>query len=244
MNKKRTMSMLLVLVFVLSFASPVSAKERLLLGKYTIEQVSEITGYPVNDLKRYEKKVGDKFESEVAKFIERAQAPRAQRSGISVMSWGDNSGSGLPFSVSTYARVGYIHVTADDSTPIINHGHAALAVSSTKNLEIYNKNDTSKVRSNDIWNTVDTYALLSVDVSYTDRKKAAEYGSEHLVGLSYDFLASTDSSKVNCASLVTKTYKESGVLDMYPWFGWSTIIPLDLVNNSHTTKYKVHNFPW
>lgn len=232
MKSFKTLGLAIVLTLTFSIAAFGNT------GNMSLQKVSEITGYTVEDLQEYKDNVGDMFESEIERLIDFALEDQDNNIRMSI--------TGLPFEVSSYAQIGDIHVTSQNKN-VIRHGHAALAINHVFNLEIDGPGYLSEIQNNESWNNYNSYALMrmnSSSASLDDRTVAVTYGVENLQGLEYFALSSTNGDKVNCASLVTKTYKQSGVLDMYPWQGGLTVLPIDLVNSIHTYKVITSEFPW
>lgn len=145
---------------------------------------------------------------------------------------------------------GGIWVTRDDSTPLIDHGHAALVYtvadwdrstiehrgSGTGNglSNIYNLDGDSYWQSR---RTLKVYDVSDTDnggTSYFNMMAAADYASFNLLDLEYALLALKTAPSVNCATLVYKAYKY-GYGDESPIILGSasspTVIPKDLVED-------------
>lgn len=255
MKKAKLFSVILVLLLVFNTvlsAGTVNGRN------LSMQEISRLTGFTVEDLERYKDSLGDQFNVEVERLISYSQE---YNNSINRNDWfrGNdyslNSGKGrgmgkktkIPFLIENYARVGDIHVTAQSQTYGFRHGHAALALNNKINLETYGGNDLSGIKYVSNWQNYKNYALLRIKATsakYEKRVIVADYAKKHLQGLKYNALSATNSKTVNCASLVTKAYKESGVLDMYPWQGNLTVLPIDLVRSIHTYKVITHDFPW
>ena len=251
---KRLKMFCLVFVVLLTFNTVISdatVNQRNL----SLQEVSRLTGFTVEDLEKYKESLGDQFNAEVERLIgysleyNSVDRNSLANRNIQTLTSGKGNGNGkkIPFKIEDYAQVGDIHVTSESQTYGFRHGHAALAIDKYTNLETYGGNDKSGIKKSNKWQRYTSYALLRMKASsviYNKRMIAVEYAKSNLQGLKYNALSATNSKTVNCASLITKAYKESGVLDMFPWQGNITILPIDLVRSLHTYKVITHDFPW
>lgn len=225
-------------------STSVFANEKLILDKYTIEEASELTGFTIEDLLEYEIQLDDYslFESEVEKFIDMFDKYNVEDDVDSII-----YNPGLSFNVSSYADIGDIHITSQGEVSGYAHGHVALAISSTQNLETLGGKTLSAVRSNSGWNNYKEYALLRVkdsSANFRNKVNAVNYGINNLQDLEYYALSSINGSKVNCESLVAKAYKDSGVLDILQSNSVLTVFPEYFVTSNHTEIVVEENFPW
>ncbi len=214
-------------------------------GSYSIEEASRMTGFLEEELLTFKEEVGDNFDFDTEVKRLNASLNNVQtRSGNGV---GD--GGPLPFSVSSYAKAGDIHVTSQDTTPLYAHGHSALAVSNTRNLETLGGSNLSEIRTNSGWNSYGRYTLRrphSDIISSSDINKMIEYSENNLIGISYSSTSNVYSSKVNCASLVQKAFRYGAGLSSKGGLtgGTSIALPADFCDYKITSEVKSYRSIW
>ena len=133
-------------------------------------------------------------------------------------------------------------VTKDFVTMGVDHGHAALMVSGTKTVEHYGSGNDDLPGANgksgeyyfsNLWRHVKSCRVYRYDGITSDQKSdICEYARENLVGWDYSVAASrTNSSKMNCATLVWKAYNHAGITLNGYWKGFPsyTMLPSDFV---------------
>ena len=243
MKKRKLLSILLGSLLTLNLMCGASfADETLILGKYTIQEAADLSGFSVEDLTAYKEIAGDNFDSEVERFIE---------SSISTVDVNNKTTRALPGGLSSFRsriKMGDIHVTADNKTSGYRHGHAALAISSTQNLETLGGSTLSVIRNNQGWENHNTYALVRIKSSSLSSSKiasAVKYGQNNLTGIKYSANSGWGSlSTVNCASLVMRAYKYGANFTFTNSYPTAISLPREFIDSKHTTKIYSYNMPW
>lgn len=134
--------------------------------------------------------------------------------------------------ISEKFKAGQILITHDDATPIIDHGHSAILISSTRTVEHLGSSTTKYSGEYDVdwWQGFSTMKSFNYSDSST-MSAAATYAKNNLTGWEYNALASRYSSnKVNCATLVWKAYNSQNVNVVNTTSG--TVIPKDFDKSS------------
>jgi uncharacterized protein YycO len=110
-------------------------------------------------------------------------------------------------------KKGQILVTDDAATATVDHGHAAILVSTTHTVEHLGKTTTSLSGYYDVgwWQSFDTMKSFNYS-STTVMSNAANYAKNNLQDWKYNaFSNRTSTYTVNCATLVWKAYNSEGV---------------------------------
>lgn len=221
--KRKVLGLILATMVILSLSVPAYASEVTNYSTMNNEEISQLSGIPVEDLIEAREVYGDDFNDVVADYIAskvyvdheaRAQQPKVladAETGTSYVSKSRISDANWEFMKEKF-RKGQILITDDATTLGYSHGHAAILVSSTNTVEHLGKNTTTYSGYYDVswWQTFDTIKSFN----YSDKdvmSAAADYAYENLQGKEYNVIADRTSSKVNCATLVWKAYNSEGV---------------------------------
>jgi uncharacterized protein YycO len=135
------------------------------------------------------------------------------------------------------ADKGDILVTKDQSTLGVNHGHAAIVYEDSAYTVEHTGEGTSDKYSIYRWrNRYTMRDYYPTGTTATTRAKAANYAYSNLTGWEYSALPScTNSSKLNCATLVWKAFNYAGVTLQKTGAGGCT--PICFVEGSPGTTY-------
>lgn len=188
--------------------------------RYTIEEISDMFNIGIKELRELQE--SGNYDEVITFLFSAAFDLPTTVDGTSSRSGGGEDPNAPAIGISTiqfYTLPGDIHITPQSSTWGLRHGHAALAVSNTLNLETYGGDDLSSVRSNNGWGNYNSYALYYVtSLTVSQINTAVNYGRSNLQGLEYSGLATVSAKKVNCASLIWKAFNDSGVITLdYLW---------------------------
>lgn len=241
--KRKKLFLFLALVVLFSLLRiTVSASETNGFSAMSNEEISSLSGVPVEDLVEAREVYGTDFDEVIAKYIsskvsidyeKRAQQAKVYadaETGINYIANSRISDSSWEFMKETF-RKGQILITDDASTLGYSHGHAAILYSTTYTVEHLGKNTTKYSGYYNVswWQSFDTIKSFN----YSDTvvmTNAANYAYNNLRGKEYNALANRTSDKVNCATLVWKAYNSQGVNIVDSTSG--TVLPVDFDTSS------------
>lgn len=221
--KRKALCLVLTLLLTLSLNVSALASEVNNYSMMSNEEISYVSGIPVEDLIEAREVYGEEFNSVIADYINstvyidhevRAQQPKVlsdAETGTSYISESRISDPNWEFMKETFKK-GQILITDDATTLGYSHGHAAILYSTTHTVEHLGKNTTTYSGYYDVswWQSFDT--IKSFNYSDDDiMSAAADYAYDNLRGKEYNVIADRTSSKVNCATLVWKAYNSEGV---------------------------------
>ena len=214
--------------------------------RYTMEELSEMSGIPVEHFYQLLEDVGEQlFRRSVAVLFASMFTPPESESHLR---WfnppNPNANRVTAQAIQSRTRPGDIHLTPQGRTLGQQHGHAALAFNHTTNIEILGLDQRSQLISNHGWGNYYSYALYFIpQLSSGQIDTALRYSIANLMGLNYNpfGVASVAANTVNCASLVWLSYARPEVLQLDAVIG-APFFPRQLSSARQTTRIFSHNY--
>lgn len=248
MMNKKLLSLLVTLTLVFSCSVNASANESKNYASMSNEEVSRLSGIPVEDLIEAREVYGDDFNSVVDDYInsivhidyeDRKQQPVILydgETGIETIAKSRISNERWNYMKEKFKQ-GQILITDDAGTLGYNHGHAAILATSTITVEHLGKNTTEYSGYYDVswWQSFDTIKSLKYNNEHI-MIDASNYAFNNLQGKSYNVIANRTSDKVNCATLVWKAYNSQNVNIVNSTSG--TVIPQDFDTSNKLTTVR------
>lgn len=189
--------------------------------------LAEMSGTSIQEVEEAKSYYGTKFNAMFENYINNVRLPDNYGSTEPASVVFADAKTGIEYSYKPSARIsqehwnfmketfkkGQILVTDDASTLSVDHGHAAIMVSTTHTVEHLGKTTSKTSGYYDVgwwqgFNTMKSYNYSSTDVM----NKAANYANNNLQNWNYNAFSDRNSaSTVNCATLVWKAYNSQGV---------------------------------
>lgn len=219
--KRQIISFIIAIVLIMTLATSAFAAEAQDYASMSNVQLAELTDLPIEDLIEAREMYGDEFNDAIEAYfdsfvsvnrtglIELADAETGTIKTVQSRSISDSNWNHL----SATFKKGQLLITYDSNFLGYNYGHAAILYSTTQTVEHLGPKGGatySDCYSVSWWK--ESFSSMKT-LNYSDPLvmiQAANYAYNNLQGLEYNAVASRDSAKVNCASLVWKAYNSTG----------------------------------